>query len=189
MPPQLSPAQNPKSGRRGNEVISIFKRQRFRLLDRDHSRIGFAGNDRHGAFMMVNRPRRADRTCALCPCPERPCCRRAAEQRDELAPFQLAARNLLLDRANAAIAASRGLGGGGFGGLDGSMGQPIAVMAAPAAALADTVERRDSVLSAGGGLTHSVETRRWPARPDLNRQKRSGRIPGSGQWQHGGRVI
>ena len=40
-------------------VISIFKRQRFRLLDRDHSRIGFAGNDRHGAFMMVSRPRRA----------------------------------------------------------------------------------------------------------------------------------
>ena len=131
-------------------VISIFKRQRFRLLDRDHSRIGFAGNDRHGAFMMVSRPRRADRACTLCPCPERPCCRHAAEQRDELAPLQLAARNLLLDRANAAIAASRGLGGGGFGGLDGSMGQPIAVMAAPAAALADTFERRDSVLSAGG---------------------------------------
>ena len=43
-----------------------------------------------------------------------------------------------------------GLGGGGFGGLDGSMGQPIAAMAAPAAALADTVERRDSVFSAGG---------------------------------------
>jgi len=189
MPPQLSPAQNPKSGRRGNEVISIFKRQRLRLLDRDHSRIGFAGNDRHGAFMMVTRPRRADRACTLCPYPERPCCRRAAEQRDELAPFQLAARNLLLDRANAAIAASRGLGGGGFGGLDGSMGHPIAVMAAPAAALADTVERRDSVLSAGVGLTHSVETRRWPARPDLNRQKRNGRIPGSGQWQHVGRVI
>jgi hypothetical protein len=30
-----------------NVVISIFKRQRFRLLDRDHARIGFAGNDRH----------------------------------------------------------------------------------------------------------------------------------------------
>ena len=128
-PLSWSPAQNPRSGRRGNVVISIFKRQRFRLLDRDHSRIGFAGNDRHGAFMMVTRPRRADRACTLCPYPERPCCRRAAEQRDELAPFQLAARNLLLDRANAAIAASRGLGGGGFGGLDGSMGQPIAVMA------------------------------------------------------------
>jgi hypothetical protein len=152
-PLSWSPAQNPRSGRRGNVVISIFKRQRFRLLDRDHSRIGFAGNDRHGAFMMVSRPRRADRACTLCPCPERPCCRHAAEQRDELAPLQLAARHLLLDRANAAIAASRGLGGlggGGFGGLDGSMGQPIAVMAAPAAALADTVERRDSVLSAGG---------------------------------------
>jgi len=106
MPLSWSPAQNPKSGRRGNVVISIFKRQRFRLLDRDHSRIGFAGNDRHGAFMMVSRQRRADRACTLCPCPERPCCRRAAEQRDELAPFQLAARNLLLDRAAPNICSS-----------------------------------------------------------------------------------
>ena len=140
MPLSWSPAQNPRSGRRGNVVISIFKRQRFRLLDRDHSRIGFAGNDRHGAFMMVSRPRRANRACTLCPCPERPCCRRAAEQRDELAPFQLAARNLLLDRANAAIAASRigspamggggggglgGLGGGGCGGLTAAWGSPL----------------------------------------------------------------
>ena len=105
-PLSWSPAQNPKSGRRGNVVISIFKRQRFRSLDREHSRIGFAGNDRHGAFMMVSRPRRADRACTLCPCPERPCYRRAAEQRDELAPFQLAARNLLLDRAAPNICSS-----------------------------------------------------------------------------------
>ena len=81
----------------GNVVISIFKRQRFRLLDRDHSRIGFAGNDRNGAFMMVSRPRRVSD-----PTP------RPQSQRHQLAS------------------------------------------AAPAAALADTFERRDSVLSAGG---------------------------------------
>ena len=187
-PLSWSPAQNQRSGRRGNVVICIFKRQGFRLPDWDHSRIGFAGNDRHGAFMMVSRPRRADRACTLCPCPERPCCRHAAEQRDELAPLQLAARNLLLDRANAAIAASRigspamgrwrlgGLGGGGCG------GRPGGGVGGYGRTTRFRSQRR------GCGLTHS-ETRRWPARPDLNRRKRSGRIPGSGQWQHGGRVI
>ena len=78
-------------------------------------------------------------------------CRRAAEQRDELAPFQLIELHFAASRVGSPLWGGGGGGGlGGFGGLDGSMGQPIAAMAAPAAALADTVERRDSVLSAGG---------------------------------------
>ena len=101
------PRKNPRSGRRGNVVISIFKRQGFRLLDRDHFRIGFAGNDRHGAFMMVTR--RAERI-ELAPYALAPSGHAAVALPSSVMssrPLQLAARNLLLDRANAAIRASR----------------------------------------------------------------------------------
>jgi hypothetical protein len=83
MPPQLVARAKPEIRAKGERGHKYLQTSAFRLLDRDHSRIGFADNHRHGAFMMVTRPRRADRACTLCPFSERPCCRRAAEQRGE----------------------------------------------------------------------------------------------------------
>ena len=182
-------------------VISIFKRQRFRLLDRDHSRIGFAGNDRHGAFMMVSRPRRADRACTLCPCPEGHAAvappssvmsSRRFNWRREIS--YLIARTPPLRIGSPAMGRGRrwrlgGLGGRGCGGLTAAWGSPLRYGRPGGGVGGYDRTTRFRSQRRGCGLTHSVETRRWPARPDLNRQKRSGRIPGSGQWQHGGRVI
>ena len=81
-------------------------------------------------------------------------------------------------------------GARGCGGLHGSMGQSVAVMAARRRRLADTFESRDPALSAGGvgSRFRRQQTRRWhgpvpaPWPPTIND---ASSYTGSGLWQHG----